>query len=202
MSTHPAHLTDSRGNLTPAAFVPFCAFQTVLLGQDRQDLPFIACDKFRPTVLEGQLCYSLDPALLNKKTKAGIEAGLLLVLDSGKSEASLNTRLNLDQTMKIRNINIKPLIEDGSTARIYLNTLARFTTTRNGSFAMSALKSMTGSQNFMNLPDDTKKCQVESYESCNVKGYLEAVKEQCGCVPWALSSALTGKVRLSVVKAC
>ena len=62
MSLHPPHLIDSSGSLTPAALIPVCAYQTnmTLLGQTRHDLPFTVCDKFQPTVLEGQRCYELD----------------------------------------------------------------------------------------------------------------------------------------------
>ena len=67
MSLHPPHLIDSSGSLTPAALIPFCAYQTnmTLLGQTRQDLPFPVCSQFQPVLFEGQLCYSLDLATLN-----------------------------------------------------------------------------------------------------------------------------------------
>ena len=44
---------------------------------------FTVCDKFKPTILEGQLCYSLDiDELKEYPTKSGKSNGLLLLLDT------------------------------------------------------------------------------------------------------------------------
>ena len=76
LSLHPVHLTpDKDGNLPPSALVPFCSYQgdSNLLGQERPELDNLTiCDKFKSTILEGQLCYSLNIAKLGKKlTKSG-----------------------------------------------------------------------------------------------------------------------------------
>ena len=83
-----------------------------------------------------------------------------------------------------------------SSARIYFNTLGQTTTINNkpGSYALSALKKMAGTQGFMDLEDGIKGCQFETYEECVTKGDLKAVQDQCGCVPWAFSSLFTEKV--------
>ena len=76
VSFHLPHLIDSSGSLTPAALIPFCAYQTntTLLGQTRQDLPFTACSQFQPTILEGQRCYSLNLTAIDTG-KAGTGKG-------------------------------------------------------------------------------------------------------------------------------
>ena len=81
LSLHPVHLTpDEEGKLPPSALVPFCSYQgdDDLLGQERPELDnLIICDKFKPTILEGQLCYSLDIVKLGEKgTKSGKNNGL------------------------------------------------------------------------------------------------------------------------------
>ena len=86
MSLHPVHLTpDKEGNLPPSALVPFCSYQgnSSLIGQERPELgDLTVCDKFEPTILEGQLCYSLGISKLGEKTtKSGQANGLLLLLD-------------------------------------------------------------------------------------------------------------------------
>ena len=55
VSHHAPHLIDSSGSLTPAALIPFCAYQTnmTLLGQKTEGINFIACSQFQPTLLEG-----------------------------------------------------------------------------------------------------------------------------------------------------
>ena len=193
VSLHPPHLTDSTGSLTPAALIPFCAYQTNLLGQSRHDLPFIACDKFKPNLLDGQLCYSMDVGKqVTSKTQSGMKNGLLLVIDPGLSNIdSTKTKQN---KLNIQTVNLDPSQSDQGSARIYLNTLARFTDFRAGSYALSSLKWMKGTTAFINLSDDIKKCQVDTFEDCTAKRYLELVHDMCGCVPWTLKGILPFKV--------
>ena len=82
VSLHPAHLTDSRDRLLPAALIPFCSYQASMLGKEVDG--FVACDQFQPTVLEGQICYSLNLNKVHKvnSSKTGKQNGLVLVLDS------------------------------------------------------------------------------------------------------------------------
>ena len=56
---------------------------------------------------------------------------------------------------------------------------------------MSALKRMTGTESFLGLPIKEKNCQIESFEACNIKAYVEEVQARCACVPWALNNTLT-----------
>ena len=83
--------------------------------------------------------------------------------------------------------------DDGSSM-IYLNTLSSFTAFKAGSYALTALKKMTGTEIFLKLNDEEKKCTVERFEDCQAKRYIGRVQKECGCVPWALSSALVTKV--------
>ena len=160
VSFHPAHLTDSQNRLLPAALIPLCSYQGAKLGKEMKG--FVACDKFQPTVLEGQMCYSLQGA---GKAKAGKRNGLLLVLDSDKVAVGK---------------------KDTNLARVYLHSLSPFTDYRNGSYAMSALKKMTGTEGFLRLPYSAKKCQVETFEDCNRRKYVERVRTHCHCTLWAL----------------
>ena len=83
---------------------------------------------------------------------------------------------------------------DASSAKIYFNTLSSFTDYRAGSYAMTALKKMTGTDSFLKQTDEEKKCRIETPEDCQAKSFIESVQKKCGCVPWALSSALVTKV--------
>merc|ERR1711952_96065 len=72
LALHPVHLTpDKEGNLPPSALVPFCSYQgeSNHLGRDivTETDNMTVCDKFQPTILEGQLCYTLDVAKLGNK---------------------------------------------------------------------------------------------------------------------------------------
>ena len=193
VSHHPPHILDSSiGSLTPAALIPFCAYQTnmTLLGQTRQDLPFAFCSKFRPTVLEGQMCYSLELHSLKKPvSKAGLKHGLLLILDHGQvKETHFEEAEDLDQ--KTVSLNLEAVSAESSSAQIYINSLHSFTDYRAGGYAMSSLKQMTGTDSFLNLPAGDKKCQLETFEECQTQKYLQEVEQQCGCIPWPLDKAL------------
>ena len=76
--------------------------------------------------------------------------------------------------------------EEENVARIHLHTLSPFTDYRNGSYAMSALKKMTGTDGFLGLPDSAKKCQLETFEECNSRKYVDRIGTSCHCTPWAL----------------
>ena len=160
-----------------------------LLGQTREDLPFTVCSQFKPTVLEGQRCYSLDLNFLNNyKSNTGKVNGLLITLDQGTFDHGPNTEAEPSNVKKIVSLNLEPSGRDENSARIYLNTLAGFTDFRAGSFALSSLKKMTGTSKFMGLPHDSKDCQIEAFEDCTAERYLEKVQKLCGCLPWAIRS--------------
>ena len=147
---------------------------------------FVACDKFQPTVLEGQMCYSLDLQKLGVGTsKTGKQNGLMLVLDSlslpyGLMEGNTNKGMteNISEPRSSRG--------EGHVARIILDTLSPFTDYRNGSYAMSSLKKMSVTPGFLKLLESDKKCAVEKAEVCNGRKYLERVHSDCQCVLWAL----------------
>ena len=88
--------------------------------------------------------------------------------------------------------------EVGIAAKIYIGTLARFIDYREGSYAMSSLKKITGTSGYLDQSDRWG-CQMETFETCQTRGYLVKVEEECGCVPWALTSALPQKVNCPVL---
>ena len=80
MSIHPVHLKpDTEENLSPSALVPFCSHKgdQSHAGNERYELQDLTlCDKFEPTILEGQLCYSIDTTTFEKKvTGTGKQSG-------------------------------------------------------------------------------------------------------------------------------
>ena len=53
---------------------------------------------------------------------------------------------------------------------------------------LGALKKMTGTTSFKQLPDYQKNCLVHNREECQTGKYLEQVRKECQCAPWALVS--------------
>ena len=196
MSLHPAHVTRPSGALTAAALIPFCAYQTKLLGERVPDLPFIPCDQFKPTVLGGQLCYSLNSSLLSTtKAKDGKSNGLLLIVDTHRYLDENIKDLEIADDNTILTLNMESSSSNKGFAKIHLNTLASFQDSRAGSYAMSALKKITATKDFLSLEEDDKGCKSETFEECHAARYIEEVKKQCGCVPWAVSGANMQKVK-------
>ena len=180
LSLHPVHLTPE-DNLPPSALVPFCTYQgeSKLLGQEMPELGGLhRCDKFEPTLLEGQLCYSLNVKLRAKLTRSGKSKGLFLLLDPNPYRLNISDKLIWGPT-KTR-----------FSSKIFIQTLEPFTTYGPGSYRMSTLKKMTGTQNFMELPDHRKKCSADdNREECQNLRYLDQVQRECKCVPWVASIA-------------
>ena len=128
------------------------------------------CDKFQPTILEGQLCYTLDIAkYVGHPTESGKLNGLRLLLDPNPYQ-------------------IADKHAGGQTFKVFIDTLAQHTTFGAGSYGMSDLKKMTGTTSFEQLPDHQKKCLIHNREECQTQKYLEHVQKECSCVPWALQT--------------
>ena len=184
----------SNGSLTPAALVPFCAYQTnmTLLGKKTQGLDFTACSHFQPTLLKGQLCYSLNHSSIEAQTtKSGKRGGLVLLLDLDGHRNDLTLK---ESTYLEDMLDLEVSEKFDRSAKIYLNTLSSFTAYKSGSYGMTALKKITGTESFLKQTDEDKKCRIETKEECEAKSFIEAVEQKCGCVPWAISSALSSKV--------
>ena len=182
ISVHPVHLTeDNEGNLPPSALVSFCSYQegASLLGEERQELGNLTlCDKFRPTILEGQLCYSLETAkYATKPTKAGKRNGFFLLLDPNPYPS--------------RDVDAERNGQD--SFKVYIHTLAQHTAFGPGAYKMHTLKSMAVKKSFEQLPDHQKGCQVHNREGCQTKQFLDRVQSICGCVPWPLATDSSNK---------
>lgn len=173
-ASHPSHLSFGNGTLLPGALIPFCSYQSdsSKLGRKGNGLDFFACDQFKPSVLNGELCYSLKlDREIHGKSGNGKRNGLLLVLDP-------NTEIKDDQTEEEN---------ERLLARISLDTLSHFSETRNGSYAITALKKVTASESFMKLPEEERGCQEETKDECEAKNLLIEVQQQCKCIPWYLT---------------
>ena len=56
-----------------------------------------------------------------------------------------------------------------------------------GDYAFTNLKEMEGTEEFLELDEDVKKCQArESVVDCSAREYLESGRKHCGCVPYHL----------------
>ena len=83
MTTHPVHIVDEHGELSPTALIPFCQFggNMSLMGVkiDKFDLP--VCNSFKAKILNDQHCYSVDPNKFRGKINLKNELSLTLFID-------------------------------------------------------------------------------------------------------------------------
>ena len=156
----------------PKALVPFCSYQGAMLGKKlRGNQNLTACDKFQPSVLNGQLCFSLNLSqVVPSESKSGKQNSVTIVLD---------------QPASLQLIDQKNLL-----ASIHLDTLAGFSDNRPGKYHMINLKMMTGSDAFMSLSDSEKGCQLESYEECEREKIFAALQRDCKCTPFAFAKLM------------
>ena len=191
LSMHPPHMTDSEGTILPSSFLPFCAYQTMKLGEKREDIPITSCSQATATILAGQLCYSIDVSQITNTTSAkGRQNSLLLLLDVGTSTNSKTEKINkqLKWTNETKSVDIATSGKDTTSAKVFIQTLSEISNFGAGSYAMSALKHIIGSKSFMEFPNHLKECQEGSLEECHNINYFEKLQERCQCIPWGLPS--------------
>ena len=121
----------------------------------------------------------------------GKKGELLILLDQGgqSSQDIQENKIDIEDTLDLESSGV-----DAGSARIYLNTMASFSGYSSGSYALTALKKMTGTDSFLKQTDEEKKCRIETLEDCQAKSFIDRVQEKCGCVPWAISTSLVAKV--------
>ena len=148
-----------------------------ILGENINGLDFPVCNAFKPTILDGELCYYLNmkdfiSAESRPVSKAGRGEGLLLAIDNGISirpfdEKSIELKKDFIRT-KSRS--------SGGKASFHILTLHRHEDSRPGVYTLTDLKQMAGTENFLSMPDDVKKCQIEQKEKCRSRRYVDKVQ--------------------------
>ena len=175
--SHPPHLLG----VGTSALIPFCAFKSDPIISDNpqwiQGLSFPVCSSFQQTILEDQLCYKLQ---LNRRSGVGKKNQLLLLLDYNE-DLSMQVRLNSsDSMLEPTRLNMEQKgAEEGTKAKIQVNTLSPIIGFGGGSFKLTAVKRMTVSDDFLKMSLDDRDCEVELYEDCRTWNLIQ----ECGCAP-------------------
>ena len=166
-----------------------------ILGKHIEGLNFPVCNSFKPTILDGELCYVLDLNHLESErsglvSRAGRGKGLLLAIDKG-----ISIEPQHDENMvEVKDLIRTELKSTGKRARLNILTSHRHEDSRPGIYTLQVLKKMTGTDNFLAMSDDLKKCQIEQKEECRSRRYVEEVKSRCGCLPWSLTTLVPDQV--------
>ena len=143
------------------------------------NISFPICTAFKPTILEGQLCYKLH---VNSSSGQGMKNGLSLLLDY-QDELSLQAfpHPKEEKSKKvIKNLNFDTDRNiHREVAKVHINTLSSFVGFGGGSYQMTVVKRMTATDDFIRMPLKERNCEVELYENCRARKLLE----ECNCIP-------------------
>ena len=188
------HLLDQENTSQPFALIPFCAYQGNMstFGHNLSNINFAACSSFKPNIIDGKTCFTLKTYGTN--TKSGEMGGTLIMLDPVPVTPDLGflwflkeEEAQKNQLTWMKHVNAL----SSSKAGVYLSTLERFRERKSGTFALSALKKITGTHRFLTLDDAVKNCSLLNQDVCQRESFLEQMEAVCGCLPWSLSPALT-----------
>ena len=141
-----------------------------------QNMSFPVCTLFKPTLLEGQLCYKLD---LQKESGQGKKNELLLLLDYNK-ELSIQPNVGSSDIDRSANMYLDTIDTEQYEAKIHINTLSKAINFGGGSYKMTVVKRMTSKQDFLKMPFKDRNCEVEEYEDCKTRNLID----KCKCAPW------------------
>ena len=192
LSTHPVSIYEENNKMSPSAFIPFCSFGAEMMGSEVPNMTFPICDIFEPTVFEGKLCYQVDVEKTSgQRVFEGKESGLMLLIDSNVERSigiTTSQESNNPSYSKRRVFLGHDKVISNNLASIHIGTLAMYTGHGPGDYALTAIKEMTGTENFLAWPEHKRGCMHEKYEKCQMKGFLEESK-RCGCSPFQSLSA-------------
>ena len=115
VTNHPVHLVDKEENISPSAFIPFCAFGDDMksMGTEFSGFHDPVCNSFEAKIRNDQLCYEVDLEKYKdqQKIKDQLKSGLALVLD-----------YNLDRQSEMYN----PRKVHENDAHIHIDTISKF----------------------------------------------------------------------------
>ena len=64
-----------------------------------------------------------------------------------------------------------------------------------GNYALTSVKEIKVTDDFLGLDIQTKSCQIiETFEECTTRNYMKKVLEDCNCIPYNVWNATTDQV--------
>ena len=82
------HIVDNHDNQSPSAFIPFCSIgsNNKTIGKHVPGFSIPVCTLFKPSFLNGQICYKLDLSDVMDEVdiSSGIRGGLSFFMDYNK----------------------------------------------------------------------------------------------------------------------
>ena len=113
----------------------------------------------------------------------------MLVLDYNEDRSLTLPAINKEMShshMNKETMNLDPAGDlKSQKAKIQIETLANFADFGGGKYKMTAVKRMTATTNFLEMPIKDRHCDVELFQDCRTRRLLKA----CNCVPWEIQDS-------------
>ena len=162
-----------------------------MVGVEVPNMTFLMCNIFKPTVYQGKICYQVKEKRHKGDHQKGAISGLRLMIDVNSERSIVFARSKKNEKTPSSKQNI--LIADDvhlrrdkeKLATIHIGTLVNITKHGHDSYYMTGIKKMSGTDKFLAWPEDKRKCSLEKYEDCQLRGFLETTRH-CGCAPFHL----------------
>ena len=181
-ASHPVHFAENGDFKVTSSLIPICGYKSDLtLSKPPSWLPnisFPVCSSFLPTILDGHLCYKIQ---VNATADQGRENELVMLLDYNE-DRSLTPPVKKDtasNSTTITRLNFDHAKNQHEKAKIKIHTLSNYEGYGGGSYKMTAVKRMTSTNAFLNMPFKHRGCNVELFQECKTRRILE----KCKCVP-------------------
>ena len=101
--SHPVHLVDTDGQLSPTALIPFCSVSNdySAMGVKLQNFDVPVCTAFRPKYFNDQLCYSVDLNQIKETTKIKNKISFSFFIDFNEDRQISDTFQEQQETKDI-----------------------------------------------------------------------------------------------------
>ena len=62
-------------------------------------------------------------------------------------------------------------------------------------YNLNVVKNIKGTKDFLDLADSVKDCQLEPYDNCTTRNYVDRVMQSCNCMPLKMRTGENEKVQ-------
>ena len=121
--------------------------------------------------------------MLNKTSDQQKENELMMLLDYNEDrslQTSSTTRSASESSKESLNFDKAFSSIQDVSAKVHINTLSPYIGFGGGVYKMTVVKRITATKDFLQMPLEDRKCDIESYEDCR----SEMLRNKCKCVPW------------------
>ena len=127
ISNHPVHIMNGPNSFSPSSFIPFCSFggNMSVMGETVPNFGIPVCNKFKPTILKGQLCYQVDINQVKNQVDRNkmMSHGLVFMMDYNTDRNGLDLSSDFLANVHQDLFDMQTVNTNNEEAMIYIETL-------------------------------------------------------------------------------